>query len=985
MQSLKEVVRIFISSLLDRFSSHPLIVPFLNVSRESQLEYYLHQFEVIARLAPRVPVRAFIADEIGLGKTITAIAIAKYLETTDRTKRTLIIVPRVLIPQWRRELIRMGISGTRIYNLERSTIGELESRGFPEGYYIVSMDLLKREKHLKKVKSTTWDLVIVDEAHRLSYRTKRFRSIGKNIIEVNPDGRNVLFLSATPHKGDIRDYIERLRLLDPFLIADWKRLDRRDFYEVTHDAIIFRRTKEDINKIYEDRPLFPPAHFYACLIEASEREKAFARELVSFLRDKLVKLAEEKRSIGENVIPLLTVLIFKRASSCPYSAYTTMQRLLTREARVDKKRLKKLIVPVRSFFKTGYEDYEYEDIEKSVDEIFDEFLRVSSALLSKDDVSKVEQLMNMANEIMKNHDTKFNFFCELLKRSLEQEQGSKVVVFTEYKDTLEYLFENLIRRYPEWRESILKLSSDETRDEEKFKEIKGEFEKNPTKRLLIATDVVAEGINLQVANVLINYEIPWSLVKLEQRVGRVWRLGQQKKVEVYTIFVDNVADNAALRSMYIKLLNLKKAELRPKLLTGEEVLLYSEEKPLKIPRNVVVDTVRGKKVYKRITEYETIQTFIRDGAEGLERLAEKILAAKRELENKIGSRNVLLIHRSRESIKKTIEALGFSGPSELMGSLKQLVKSVAPLLEFDIQEDSNGDLRIVKGFEMPRTLSTLDDFFSFLRAKSKYHVAPIISYGEDEDTLSVVNVEVTYNNIVVYKEPVGLFLRSEKILRGADLILELSRALSNCIGTIQEIDSNIPRNLEALIESRIRDSLGSLLSPLSDYRDVLVRKHLRNQDRWPGNRDFRVRLSKPFSYVVFVKRHHGKKIAISEEDRRRIEREAVNFVLKVESDEGRKAEEVPGSEHYDIRSIDPKTGEVRKIEVKGHAGFEIYGELTDSEAELARKEGDNYWLYIVYGIKSGHPKLLRFRNPLKTMNWEVIERVEKRYIFRPKE
>ncbi|MEM1509908.1 MAG: DUF3883 domain-containing protein, partial [Thermofilaceae archaeon] len=87
---------------------------------------------------------------------------------------------------------------------------------------------------------------------------------------------------------------------------------------------------------------------------------------------------------------------------------------------------------------------------------------------------------------------------------------------------------------------------------------------------------------------------------------------------------------------------------------------------------------------------------------------------------------------------------------------------------------------------------------------------------------------------------------------------------------------------------------------------------------------------------------------------------------------------LPESEHYDVKSIDPRSGEIRKIEVKGHAGPEIYAELTSAEAELARREGDNYWLYIVYDIMSGSPKLLRFRNPLETMNWREIEKVEKK-------
>ncbi|MEM0010808.1 MAG: DUF3883 domain-containing protein, partial [Candidatus Bathyarchaeia archaeon] len=147
---------------------------------------------------------------------------------------------------------------------------------------------------------------------------------------------------------------------------------------------------------------------------------------------------------------------------------------------------------------------------------------------------------------------------------------------------------------------------------------------------------------------------------------------------------------------------------------------------------------------------------------------------------------------------------------------------------------------------------------------------------------------------------------------------------------------------------------------------------------------FTFEITEPFGCIRFVKDTRGASEP-PEEVKREVEEEAVNFALKVEAGEGRIAVIVPESEHYDIRSVDPETGEVRKIEVKGHAGPEIYAELTDDEVELARREGDNYWLYIAYNVKSGLPKLLRFRNPLVTMNWKVFERVEKRYRLWPRE
>ncbi|MEM3944819.1 MAG: helicase-related protein, partial [Thermofilaceae archaeon] len=877
----------------------------------------------MARLAPRLPIRAFIADEIGLGKTVTAIAVMKYLEAVGRVRRTLIIVPRVLVQQWRKELIRMGIPASRIFHLERSTIRGLEAQGFPEGCYIASMDLLKREEHLENVIDAPWDLIVVDEVHRFGYKTKRFFKIGKQLIEAHPE-RNVLFLSATPHRGDTRDYIERLKLLDPFL-EDWKELDERSFYEATHYALLFRRTKEDINNVYEGRRIFPPARFYACLVESSDLENKFVEELVLFLKSKLVELVYEKGLLKEKVIPLLTVLAFKRASSSPYAAYTTMQRLLARRAGVDENKLKDLVTSVESFFKIGYEEYEYE--EKDPDEVFNEFLEEASVLLRPEDASKIRELRDMAERIMNTRDTKLNALCRLLE--WVSEQGFKAVVFTEYKDTLEYLKRQLTLRHPEWEKGILTLSSEETRDEEVFQKIKERFEKDPKAWLLIATDVVAEGVNLQVANILVNYEIPWSLVKLEQRIGRVWRLGQKREVEVYTLFTKNIADEAALNAMYVKLLNLKRAELKPKPFTGEEILVYSEDKEtFEAPPQVVVEKGKEKKAFKKVTEYKAIQTFIKEGKEGLEKLVMRILAAKQEIEKELRSKGILYLPKTREEAERAPGALGFRNPSVLVEAMKQLIKGAAPFLGLTVQEREGGALSAALGVEMPTTLYTLEDFFGLFRAKRGASPVTLVSYGEMSDELLLLNVKVTCRGALIYCEPVGVYSRSGRVLRGEELVLEVSKALSSCIGVSEENIPNLSVNLKALIESGVKSSLSSILSPWSNYRYDLVKSGFRDHDTWFDVRDYTFEFSRPFGCIKFVEVPRGEKVEPPEEVRKEIEKKAVEFVLKSEVEEGRIAEIVPESEHYDIKSVDPRSGEIRKIEVKGHAGPEIYAELT---------------------------------------------------------
>lgn len=981
---LRGAVSVLLSTFMEELSCHPIVSPYLKISEDFPIQPYLHQCEVVARLSLRSPVRALIGDEIGLGKTITAIALAKHLERMGKVKRTLIVVPRVLVSQWKKELLRMGIPALKVKHIENYTMDFLKSINFPEGYYIASMDFLKREERIGEVINVPWDLVIIDEAHKFGYKTKRFWQIGKMLVEGKPE-RNVLFLSATPHRGDPKDYILRLRLLDPYLTEGWRSLDTRQFYEATHGSLLFRRTKEDINKIYEERRIFPPAKFYAAVIKARDDEAEFVRNLVTFLRSKLVEFAYERRLISEKVIPLLVILIFKRATSSPYAAWTTLERLLIKRAEPEFP--KELIDSVRSFLDVGFEDYEYG---RDPEEVFNEFLDRASSLLTPDDVYQIKMLRDAAKSVMERGDSKLNALTSLLE-DVMAEEGTKVLVFTEYKDTADYLINYLTeKRHPEWKGAIRRLTSEETLDEDKFQKIKDDFERNPAVRILIATDVVAEGVNLQVANILVNYEIPWSLVKLEQRVGRVWRLGQTKDVEVYTLFMSNVADMAALRSMYGKLINLRRALGHTRPIIGQEVVYYAEAEDLaKIPPQIAVVERAKRKKFLKVSEGKSILTYIKEDEAGLENLMVSIIAARNELEREVESKGILYRPRAKKDVERTIEPLGFKSPSELLNPLQEVVRAACRIFGHRILE-GEGPLRIVRGAEMPITIKTIDQMFGVLISKThESQCHGLVAYGERESTVAIFPVKLTSrkDGLTIYKELIGVCLEDGQILRGSHLLNVISRALSSCIGVTEFNPHNfdVPLKLKVEVIDELKRCVADILSPLSLYTTKVKSLGLRDADKtFLKASDVEVKIQKPICLVKFVKSPLGPSVSLPEELKRKIEEKAIQYVMEVEKLEGRTPIRVPEREHYDIKSIEPATGVVRLIEVKGHSGPGVFGELTEDEANLAREKGENYWLYIVYDVESGKPKLLQFRDPFKTMNWEVFEKVEKRYMLWPK-
>ncbi|MEM2998512.1 MAG: DUF3883 domain-containing protein [Thermoproteota archaeon] len=180
-------------------------------------------------------------------------------------------------------------------------------------------------------------------------------------------------------------------------------------------------------------------------------------------------------------------------------------------------------------------------------------------------------------------------------------------------------------------------------------------------------------------------------------------------------------------------------------------------------------------------------------------------------------------------------------------------------------------------------------------------------------------------------------------------------------------------------------SITEVLNIANEYKSRLENYRLRERERtWIKNSDVDVALSTPVGYLHFVKLSSKPPEYMPEDVKREVEKQAVEKVIEVEKAEGRLPILMPETEHYDVKSVNTSTGEIRMIEVKGHKGREIYAELTEDEARVAAKEKERYWLYIVYDIRSGQPGLLRFQNPLESMNLQVFERIQKRYILRPK-
>jgi len=366
-------------------------------------------------------------------------------------------------------------------------------------------------------------------------------------------------------------------------------------------------------------------------------------------------------------------------------------------------------------------------------------------------------------------------------------------------------------------------------------------------------------------------------------------------------------------------------------------------------------------------------------------LIASIIAARQELEREQANKGILNKPKTKEEVEDTIKLLGFKDPSTLIESMKKLVTSSSNILGFEVSDEGEA-LKVLKGSQMPTILSTLDDFSALMIQPCK-EKAPIclVSYGEGVVLLVPVEIRERKTGCTLYRELVGVEPIKCEILRGAKLLDSISQAISNCLGCVEAPlqYKEVPFSLLPEITDVMRKTGSRLLEPISFYQSGLSNLRLREAySNWIGTSDLEVTPLDPIGFIRYVKRPKGEAERPSEELKKEVEEKAIELVIGLEQRQGRIVEKVSIDEHYDLKSTHPSTGDVRIIEVKGHSGPEVFGDLSEKEFELAEKESPRYWLYIVYNLGSKNPDYISFQDPLKTMNWEIFEVVEKRRKYR---
>ncbi len=539
--------------------------PFLAI-HTSLVQPLPHQITAVyGEMLRRQPLRFLLADDPGAGKTIMAGLLIKELIARGDLERCLVVAPGSLVEQWQDEL------GEK-FNLEFDILSrdmiENSRSGNPfndRNHLIARLDVLSRNEELqeKLIRSHEWDVIISDEAHRMSASyfggevkyTKRYQ-LGQKLGQIC---RHLLLMSATPHNGKEEDFQLFMALLD----GDRFEGRFRDgvHYADTQD-MMRRLTKEELLK-FDGTRLFPERLAYTVKYELSDEEASLYWKVTNYVRtemNRVRRFAEEDAKKRNNVGFALQILQ-RRLASSPAAIYQSLKRRRERlenelaEARLIARGKKAVLADESGYLNNevlgNIDEYSEEDIEKFEEAISTTATTAETIEQLQIEIERLKRLEQKALGVLRSgKDTKWLELNKILDDELMIDGDGnrrKLIIFTEAKDTLHYLAEKIKARQGK-PENIDVIHGGVTR-EERYKVI-NRFMQDRDLMVLVASDAAGEGVNLQRGHLMVNYDLPWNPNKIEQRFGRIHRIGQTEVCHLWNL----VAADTREGEVYARLL-----------------------------------------------------------------------------------------------------------------------------------------------------------------------------------------------------------------------------------------------------------------------------------------------------------------------------------------------------------------------------------------------------------------------------------------------
>ncbi|MDO8586444.1 MAG: helicase-related protein [Armatimonadota bacterium] len=544
----------------------------LSISRVDPLPHQLEAvYDYLLKLAS---VKFLLADDAGAGKTIMAGLLVKELKLRGLADRILIVCPANLTFQWQRELTEKFDEKFRVCagSDVKNQFGLNEWMETPQ--IITSLDLAKRDDILPGLRQCRWNLVIVDEAHRMSAASHDKKSLRYKLGELLRDRTdNMLLLTATPHKGDPENFTLFLRLLDEDAFADVRSI--RQAMDNRRAPFYLRRTKEAMVYFPELQPdgtwatkkIFTKRIPHTVAFGIDGAEFRLYTDVTRFVKKQSAAAAARGNDRAARAVGFLMTLYQRRLASSAYA----IQRSLENRARKLQENLKK----AKELADTAPPDIpdpeEMEEMEDSEREQIESILNAITITRSPELITQeTDELLGLASQAEKvklaGEEAKLSRLKSLLTdEGFFNEPGKRLLIFTEFKDTLHYLAgkgAGVVGKLEEWGFKVGVIHGGMrpgSRDDPGTRLYTEQQFKDGAIQILVATEAAGEGINLQCCHIMFNYDIPWNPNRLEQRMGRIHRYGQTQDCLIFNFVAANTVEGAVLNKLLDKLQEIRDA------------------------------------------------------------------------------------------------------------------------------------------------------------------------------------------------------------------------------------------------------------------------------------------------------------------------------------------------------------------------------------------------------------------------------------------
>jgi len=536
-----------------------------------------HQITAVYEsMLPRQPLRFVLADDPGAGKTIMAGLYIRELIMRADARRILIISPGSLVEQWRDELYEKFGLEFRVYSSDLDAASPSGNPFEEHAQLVVRLDQIARDEESddagnrrpgptqSKLLEAGWDLVVFDEAHKLSAhffgnkleKTSRYRLAER----IGARTRHLLLMTATPHNGKTEDFQLFLALLDSDRFYGRNR-DKDASHKIDASDLMRRMVKEELVK-FDNTPLFPERKAYTVNYKLSDLEAALYHAVTHYVETEMGK-ADALEGARKGSVGFALTALQRRLASSPEAIFQSLKR---RRERLER-RLREEKLGARGQQALGElppslippeddDDQTAEEQEAMEETLVDQATAARTITELEAEIHILEGLQSQAAAVVASGvDRKWEELSKILQHDDRMHDPQtrrlrKLIIFSEHRDTLNYL-QAKIAGVLGTPEAIVTIHGGTHRDERR--KVQSLFRSDPQVRVLIATDAAGEGVNLQNANLMVNYDLPWNPNRLEQRFGRIHRIGQQEVCHLWNLVAKETREGDVYHRLLQKL------------------------------------------------------------------------------------------------------------------------------------------------------------------------------------------------------------------------------------------------------------------------------------------------------------------------------------------------------------------------------------------------------------------------------------------------